>query len=247
MNAVLFAGILLCPFLSLAACLYLANGQLVPPDSLKKSLFPQPQPRSDDDAPQYAKASLFERKNTLQQSRWLRFLWVLGTVGGAMFFVVRQLSIADAPALNFKLLALFYLFFAAAVIDGQLYIIPNMLVSAAAVLWLLVVAWSVLAEKNTLLFSLLYSLIGFSFGGGALFVCRVLMKNSLGFGDVKIMAVTGAVCGFYKTFNILFYGLLICSVYSICLLLLKKADRSTEVPLAPFLFAGLVAANLIAA
>ncbi len=247
MSAALLAGILCCPLLAGAACLYLANGQLKAPDSLAEWVFPRPQPRGESEEVSFAKQSFAERKKTLQTSRWLKTLWALSAVGGAAFWVCRQVLLVQEPALNFKFLLLFYLFFAAAVVDRQIYIIPNSLVGAAAICWAGLTLYAILLEKSDPVFSLLYSLVGFLFGGGALLFCRLVMKNSLGFGDIKIMAVTGAICGFYKTFNILFYGLLICSLYSIGLLITKKADRTAEVPLAPFLFAGLVVANLIAA
>lgn len=247
MNSMLIAGLAACPFLALAACLYLANGQLRQPESLKEWLFPRPAPCGQQGNEGFEKKSLAERWQRLKSEKWLQVLWLLATVLGAAFYAFRQTAVIAEPALNLKYLVLLYLFFAAAVIDLQLYIIPNALVGAGAGIWLALTGYSVIAEKADLLFLLMYSLVGFLFGGGVLVLCRLLMKNSLGFGDVKIMAVTGAICGFYKTFNILFYGLLICSVYAVCLLLFKKADRKAEVPLAPFLLAGLVAANLIAA
>ena len=47
----------------------------------------------------------------------------------------------------------------------------------------------------------------------------------IGMGDIKLMAVTGLICGFFKVFNILFYALLFSFVCGVVLLALKKADR----------------------
>ena len=251
-----------------ALCLYLANGQLslFEPGGLKQAfggvLAPTPKPdaapagstpdedtdpqSAEPDSPVLQPVALAKRVENLKRNRRLWVFGALSAAAGVAFYAYRAFALIDAPALNAKFLALFFVFLAEAVVDAQYYVIPNQVVGAELALWLVLTVYTVLVEGNPLLSVLAFSLIGFVFGGGVLLMCRLLMRGSLGMGDVKLMAVTGLVCGFHKTFNILFYGLFFSFLCGVVLLLTKKADRNSQIPMAPFLFCGYLFANLIA-
>jgi len=245
---------------SAALCLYLANGQLAlfKPGGLHHAaaglLEPADQseqkPADDEDAeeelPVLQPLPLQQRLQNLKTNRRLQLFGVLAAAAAAAFCWYRSVSLVNAPALNVKYMLLLFLFLAAAVIDAQYYIIPNAIVAAGLVLWGVVTVYAVLVEQNPLPSVLLFSLLGGLFSGGVLLMCRFLMKGSLGMGDIKLMAVTGLICGFFKVFNILFYALLFSFVCGVVLLALKKADRKSQIPMAPFLLCGYLFANLIA-
>jgi len=60
----------------------------------------------------------------------------------------------------------------------------------------------------------------------------------LGGGDIRIGALMGALLGYPMILTGLFFGYLFGSIYSLVGLVLKKLDRKTQVPFAPFLLLG---------
>ena len=63
----------------------------------------------------------------------------------------------------------------------------------------------------------------------------VLSKGQIGGGDLWLMTLTGFFTGIYSCFSILFISIILAGIYSLLLLLAKKADRRTEIPFAPFI------------
>ena len=74
------------------------------------------------------------------------------------------------------------------------------------------------------------SLIGFIIMG-----ISILTKGGIGLGDGGLLCVMGLYVGFYKNLEIFLLALLMASICGIVLLLIKKADRKTELPFVPFL------------
>ena len=63
-------------------------------------------------------------------------------------------------------------------------------------------------------------------------------KKQMGFGDVKLIAAYAFLWGFPAVFTVLFYSLILSLLAGGILILMKKGDRKTELPFAPFLLAG---------
>lgn len=73
--------------------------------------------------------------------------------------------------------------------------------------------------------------------GGALLVLSLVSRKAIGPGDGLLMCATGILLGFKDNAAVLFVGLIICAVFSLVLLILKKAKGTTAVPFIPFLTA----------
>lgn len=65
-------------------------------------------------------------------------------------------------------------------------------------------------------------------------------KETVGYGDGMTIAVCGIYLGFFKTFFVLFYGLLLCLAVSAVLMALKRRTGKTRVPFLPYLLSGYV-------
>lgn len=63
----------------------------------------------------------------------------------------------------------------------------------------------------------------------------VITKSQIGGGDLALMTVTGLFVGVASFFSILFIAILLSGIYSVILLLIKKVDKKTEIPFAPFI------------
>ena len=89
------------------------------------------------------------------------------------------------------------------------------------------------------------SLAGGTIGGIIFLLCYLLSKGQLGAGDVKLVFVMGLYLTGERIIGAVFYGTLICCVYSVLLLIRKKITRKDGVPMTPFLYLGTIITYII--
>ncbi|MFJ9752834.1 prepilin peptidase [Streptomyces chartreusis] len=83
---------------------------------------------------------------------------------------------------------------------------------------------------------------------GACYFVLFLLSRGLGFGDVKLALVLGAVLGWYGWAIVLigiFAGYVFGALYGIGLMLAGRAGRTNRIPFGPFLLAGTLAGVLL--
>lgn len=86
-------------------------------------------------------------------------------------------------------------------------------------------------------------------GAGYYLLWRI-NPGGMGFGDVKLALLAGAVLGWYGWDTVLLgtlTGFVLGALYGWTLVLLRRADRKTAIPFGPFLIAGVYAGLLIGA
>ena len=108
-------------------------------------------------------------------------------------------------------------------------------------------------DLTTIVFSLLFIAVIWWFDGpsgllagaiGAavpavlLLVAMLIKKNSVGLGDIKMVAACGLICGFTGVFFVMVRAALAILVYSLIMLIFKKLKLKSELPFAPFLLFG---------
>ncbi len=82
---------------------------------------------------------------------------------------------------------------------------------------------------------------GFLIGGlipGALLIALAKVSGKIGVADGLVVMALGAQCGLRGCLQLLFYSLFSLSVFSVFLLVLRKANCSTRIPYLPFLLLG---------
>lgn len=65
-------------------------------------------------------------------------------------------------------------------------------------------------------------------------------KEQIGFGDGIILCATGLILGWKDNLTMFFFSCLICALFSICLMTIKKADKRTKIPFVPFMVPGFI-------
>ncbi len=75
-------------------------------------------------------------------------------------------------------------------------------------------------------------------------VSRVLGKDALGFGDVKMVAMMGAFLGWQLTLVALFLASMLGSLIGLAIVALTR-DRDYQIPLGSFLAIGAIAASAV--
>lgn len=125
-------------------------------------------------------------------------------------------------------------------IDAREQIIPNSLIGIGLLFWLVLMLMDVFLGGTPWGQLLAFSGIGGFVCGGVLMVIALIMKSGLGMGDVKMFFVLGLLYGLTDTYGIFFFTIIPMGLFCIALLLLKKADRKTTIPMAPFAGIGFI-------
>ncbi len=71
--------------------------------------------------------------------------------------------------------------------------------------------------------------------GVLLLILARLSSERIGYGDALMVMVSGAYLGIFLNIKLLMWALFISALFSLLLLILKKAGRYTQIPFAPFL------------
>lgn len=72
--------------------------------------------------------------------------------------------------------------------------------------------------------------------GTVLLLLSLCSGSGIGPGDGLIVIFIGAICGMERTILILILSFIVCAVFSVFLLLLKKVTTKTRLPFVPFMF-----------
>lgn len=161
--------------------------------------------------------------------------------GTALAFVLVTLRFADQPRLLPAYLTFTAIGIALALIDLDVQRLPDVIVLPAypVLVALLLIDWDPAAFTD--------ALIGAAALGAFFFVIWFLAPGGMGFGDVKLAGVVGAMTAYltWGTFLIgAFLGFLLGAVVGVLLMAGGKAGRKSAVPFGPFMLLGAWAAIL---
>jgi leader peptidase (prepilin peptidase)/N-methyltransferase len=126
-------------------------------------------------------------------------------------------------------------------IDLDFQIIPDVITLPGIVIGF--IAGSLLMPDPFMRYSrlgFLSSLIGFLAGGGLYYAIAILSKGGMGGGDIKMMAMVGALMGWKSVILITFLGSFTGAIVGIFLMIFKGKGRKTKIPFGPFLALGIL-------
>jgi len=156
----------------------------------------------------------------------------------AALFVVRFGQIEPMILLRSGLVLAFG--YVAAVLDMKTKRIPNNLVLAMLAAWVLMMTPMLFYDTSGAIPLLRDSIFGFLIGGGIFLLVYLISRKGLGGGDVKFMAAAGLYLGFGGAISVILLGSILASITGLTLIALKKIGRKDSMPLAPFLYVGIL-------
>ena len=140
--------------------------------------------------------------------------------------------------LSYELLIVFG--YIAAISDIKTKTIPNSIVFWMLVAWVIAIAPKLFFDTDTAVRFLVDSTLGFAIGGGLFLLVYIISRKGLGGGDVKYMAGAGLYLGFGKIIPAMLFGTILAAATGLTLIILKKIGRKDKIPLAPFLYIGIL-------
>lgn len=189
-----------------------------------------------------SKAAFIRQGKEMPISCWMALV-AFAILAGAACFQMQECQL-DILA-NIRVLAGVYLFLVAAVIDMQLKKIPNGLILSGLILAIVLTMLEWSFYRETFMMLLLSSIGGMLFFFLLFFVLSVALKQGIGMGDVKLVTMSGALVGLADTFYALVYGMLLCMLAAIFMLLFQKKSWKDSIPFGPFFYMGYCIAVIV--
>jgi Flp pilus assembly protein protease CpaA len=152
--------------------------------------------------------------------------------------LIRGLSGELAALLRFETLVVFG--YVAAVYDIKEKRIPNALVLTMLGAWVVIAVPHLFYDTENALAALITSAVGFAVSGVLFLLVYLVSRKGLGGGDVKFMTAAGLYLGFQNVLPAILYGAVLSAITGLILILTKKMNRKDAIPLAPFLYVGIL-------
>lgn len=192
------------------------------------------------DGPEFGNAAVFPEKGG--EMRWL----VLGmTVCNEAIALFLPWFYGITAMDTMKAVAFCTMLWPCAWVDWKLHLIPNRLLLMGLVARFLLFAVEFMISVQEACYIAIGSIIA-AFGSAiACLLCRLAVPHSVGYGDVKLLAVMGLYLGMDYAWNGILLSLILLFFAAVFLLLTKRAERGTEMPFAPFLLIGTILAAFL--
>ena len=161
---------------------------------------------------------------------------VLITVGASFLFctIYKDSSIL----MSVKRLVLLSILWPIAFIDFKTYRIPNVYIIFGAICRVIILALELIFKSEYVWQTLLSEVIA----AGALLLaaglCALCIKNSIGFGDMKLFVIMGLMLSLTGIWSAVFLSLIVSFLISAFLLITKKKPRKHAIPFAPAIVIG---------
>ena len=131
------------------------------------------------------------------------------------------------------------------VCDIKKKIVPNRVILIALGIWMLVISIGVILHTEQGVALLGRSIIGGVIAGVIFLLVYLITKKKLGAGDVKFAFILGLYMTSSRMFGGIFYGSILCCVFSLVMIALKKLTFKSGVPMIPFLYLGCLITYII--
>ncbi len=122
--------------------------------------------------------------------------------------------------------------------DITAYRIPNLFIAAGLTARAALLAAEFLWERDALLSGLLTEVVAAAVLFLVALLCTIVVKNSIGGGDMKLFVVMGLLLGLQGTWGAVFLSLLVSFIVAVALLITRKKSRKDAIPFGPALAVG---------
>lgn len=132
-----------------------------------------------------------------------------------------------------KRLVLLGLLWPIALIDLKTLRIPNKFILIGLISRAVILILEVIFKLESLKITLISEVIAAAGLLIASILCSLCIKNSIGFGDMKLFVVMGLLLGLEGIWNSVFVSLLVLFLMSVVLLITKKKTKKDSIPFGP--------------
>ncbi|HAG14848.1 MAG TPA: hypothetical protein DCG49_13460 [Ruminococcus sp.] len=124
-------------------------------------------------------------------------------------------------------------------IDHKVKKIPNQFMLILLAVRAVGVIIDVIQSPDNVIPILSGALLGMFVGGFIILICMLISRGGIGAGDMKLFGVIGFYFGVAGIIQVMMYSLMLSAVFSIGMLIARKAKLKSTLAMAPFIFLGL--------
>lgn len=139
---------------------------------------------------------------------------------------------------SMKRLALLGMMWPLGYIDFKTFRIPNKFIVYGLLLRIIILIFEFIFNREEVRGDILGELIVAAALGIAVFICSLCVKDSVGYGDIKLLIVMALFQGVQGIWSSVFTSLIIIFIFSIIMLITKKKGKKDLIPFAPAIVAG---------
>ena len=174
----------------------------------------------------------------LSSKKYMYFLAVFSAC--AIWIVFFETRYALPLLSQMRLLGLLLLLFPCAVVDGFAKKIPNRFLVVGLIVWSVFFGIELILQRETAMSSIVDSLTGATILGAFFLLMRLLFKNSIGVGDIKLLMMIGLYQGLQGAMSSIFFSMFALFLTSVFLLLTKRKERKDTLPFCPSVLVGTI-------
>lgn len=163
-------------------------------------------------------------------------IMIVVTIGAAVLYCIYFQD--NSIFTNIKRLSLLCLIWPLAYIDYTTYRIPNAFIVLGLVWRVAIFPFELLFSTGAVWMTLLSEIIASAALFIAAILCSIFVKDSIGFGDIKLFIVMGLYLSLDGIWGAIFLSLIVSFFVSLYLLVTKKKGRKDAIPFAPAIVVG---------
>jgi leader peptidase (prepilin peptidase)/N-methyltransferase len=163
---------------------------------------------------------------------------VLTCLAVAITIVLRVLYTDTDLLFDIKRCVLLAVIWPVAYIDFKTYRIPNIFILEGLILRVVILVFEIIFEKDILLQTLLSDALACVIIVVTSMLCRLVIKNSIGFGDIKLFIVMSLFQGLDGIWGAVFMSLLVSFFVAVFLLATHRKNRKDVIPFGPAIISG---------
>lgn len=181
-----------------------------------------------------AKRNQDEKVHTryLTKSAWI-YAGVMSLLTVVMAVLLQKIYVDNSFLFSLKRLLLLGVLWPVAYIDFKTYRIPNLFIVSGLLIRAVLLIFEVIFEREVFVSTIISEGIASLALVIAALLCTLLIKNSIGFGDIKLFMVMGLYLGLSGIWSSIFMALLMSFIISVVLLLTRKKTRKDMIPFGP--------------
>lgn len=161
--------------------------------------------------------------------------YILASVATAVFCPKKDLTVSESV----QCLILWEGVFLISSIDIKIKKIPDKILAVLFFVRIAGIICEIAIDGDNFISIVSASLFGMLVGAFMVFLVFLTSKGQVGVGDLKLFAVMGFYFGVTGLIQITMYTLFPAALFSILLLIFKKAKMKSTIPMAPFIMLGL--------
>lgn len=180
-----------------------------------------------------------EHKEDFKLTKFIIIYSVISAVVVAAIATTLQLKFVNNEfTFNLKRVCILAILWAVAYIDFESYRIPNEFIIFGLICRAIIIPFELLFVDGKVLGMILADIIAATALFAATALCKLLIKNSIGAGDIKLFIIMGLMLGLDGIWSSIFMSLIVSFFIALYLLISKKKSRKDSIPFGPAIAVG---------